>query len=111
MDLRCNSLELGVCTVQAIFAGKFHEWVLDRKSTRLNSSQITISYAVFCLKKKKKNVIPLSTRPKNTKIQRAPPNTPTQHCQAPTPIPSQSNNLSTAETRHKSQLQYRLRLT
>jgi len=27
----------------------------DRKSTRLNSSHITISYAVFCLKKKKKN--------------------------------------------------------
>src|SRR5437667_8191613 len=27
---------------------------LDRKSTRLNSSHITISYAVFCLKKKKK---------------------------------------------------------
>ena len=25
----------------------------DRKSTRLNSSHITISYAVFCLKKKK----------------------------------------------------------
>src|SRR5471032_1673698 len=27
---------------------------LDRKSTRLNSSDITISYAVFCLKKKKR---------------------------------------------------------
>src|SRR5437773_6224377 len=27
---------------------------LDRKSTRLNSSHITISYAVFCLKKKKR---------------------------------------------------------
>src|SRR5437773_6830217 len=27
--------------------------LLDRKSTRLNSSHITISYAVFCLKKKK----------------------------------------------------------
>src|SRR5690625_6211227 len=36
------------------------EWVkrfnigLDRKSTRLNSSHVAISYAVFCLKKKKK---------------------------------------------------------
>src|SRR5437667_1548471 len=29
------------------------EFVGDRKSTRLNSSHITISYAVFCLKKKK----------------------------------------------------------
>src|SRR5690349_22168836 len=27
--------------------------VLDRKSTRLNSSHVEISYAVFCLKKKK----------------------------------------------------------
>src|SRR2546422_4470183 len=30
---------------------------LDRKSTRLNSSHGYISYAVFCLKKKKKNTI------------------------------------------------------
>src|SRR5256885_8250968 len=30
---------------------------LDRKSTRLNSSHLVISYAVFCLKKKK-NIIP-----------------------------------------------------
>src|SRR5205807_6495170 len=31
--------------------GKFL-WFLDRKSTRLNSSHLVISYAVFCLKKK-----------------------------------------------------------
>src|SRR5688500_19596724 len=31
------------------------EWNLDRKSTRLNSSHLVISYAVFCLKKKKIN--------------------------------------------------------
>src|SRR5437773_12362218 len=38
----------------------FNRIQLDRKSTRLNSSHITISYAVFCLKKKKittKNVV------------------------------------------------------
>src|SRR5205807_8419371 len=29
-------------------------WHEDRKSTRLNSSHLVISYAVFCLKKKKK---------------------------------------------------------
>src|SRR5438477_9817182 len=29
----------------------------DRKSTRLNSSHMSISYAVFCLKKKKKQII------------------------------------------------------
>src|SRR5690349_22218242 len=28
----------------------------DRKSTRLNSSHVEISYAVFCLKKKKKHI-------------------------------------------------------
>src|SRR2546422_5403860 len=32
------------------------EDVLDRKSTRLNSSHGYISYAVFCLKKKKKDI-------------------------------------------------------
>src|SRR2546426_7401458 len=38
------------------FAYAFLRWQsgLDRKSTRLNSSHLVISYAVFCLKKKKK---------------------------------------------------------
>src|SRR5690606_41311424 len=31
---------------------------LDRKSTRLNSSYVKISYAVFCLKKKKNTSLP-----------------------------------------------------
>src|SRR5699024_12139739 len=31
------------------------EAAIDRKSTRLNSSHVSISYAVFCLKKKKHN--------------------------------------------------------
>src|SRR5690606_40280019 len=34
-------------------ATDIHSLVLDRKSTRLNSSHVKISYAVFCLKKKK----------------------------------------------------------
>src|SRR5690554_8047097 len=34
---------------------------IDRKSTRLNSSHVRISYAVFCLKKKKKIKINKST--------------------------------------------------
>src|SRR5690349_22431462 len=34
---------------------------LDRKSTRLNSSHVEISYAVFCLKKKKKMRLLLET--------------------------------------------------
>src|SRR5436309_13696508 len=36
---------------------------LDRKSTRLNSSHVKISYAVFCLKKKKKR-----KKERNTKL-------------------------------------------
>src|SRR5690606_40602517 len=33
----------------------FKDLSLDRKSTRLNSSHVKISYAVFCLKKKRKD--------------------------------------------------------
>src|SRR2546430_5922647 len=33
-----------------------HAAMVDRKSTRLNSSHSQISYAVFCLKKKKKDI-------------------------------------------------------
>src|SRR3712207_8868206 len=39
-------------TVWAVVSPR-HRRVLDRKSTRLNSSHANISYAVFCLKKKK----------------------------------------------------------
>src|SRR5438034_4792992 len=36
--------------------------LVDRKSTRLNSSHTVISYAVFCLKKKKKKRVIRTTR-------------------------------------------------
>src|SRR5437773_5121405 len=39
----------------------------DRKSTRLNSSHITISYAVFCLKKKKKKKKKINHKNKKNK--------------------------------------------
>src|SRR5690606_40828929 len=43
-----------------IFLRHFHKLPIadpiDRKSTRLNSSHVKISYAVFCLKKKNKNI-------------------------------------------------------
>src|SRR5699024_11986884 len=35
----------------------FGSLMLDRKSTRLNSSHVSISYAVFCLKKKKNKTL------------------------------------------------------
>src|SRR5258707_4930762 len=40
----------------AVPAEEIPRCCLDRKSTRLNSSHANISYAVFCLKKKKKYV-------------------------------------------------------
>src|SRR5256885_8763577 len=45
-----HGLFVGVLGMGAIYA----PIVTDRKSTRLNSSHLVISYAVFCLKKKKK---------------------------------------------------------
>src|SRR2546427_5983151 len=47
-----------------------HFWYLlpaleDRKSTRLNSSHSQISYAVFCLKKKKTAIIPYTALASN----------------------------------------------
>src|SRR2546426_2884862 len=39
------------------FVAAYHVMLEDRKSTRLNSSHLVISYAVFCLKKKKRYLI------------------------------------------------------
>src|SRR2546430_6093670 len=48
--------------VMGLHAYHLHLVQIDRKSTRLNSSHSQISYAVFCLKKKKK------TKSKHNKI-------------------------------------------
>src|SRR5258708_17891601 len=47
----------GVIIVFAVFPGEGRPEKRDRKSTRLNSSHQIISYAVFCLKKKKPRLI------------------------------------------------------
>src|SRR5690348_17355812 len=47
---------------KALRGAMAHQHPPDRKSTRLNSSHPSISYAVFCLKKKKTHLIP-STAP------------------------------------------------
>src|SRR2546426_8693677 len=47
-----------VVTLVPLLLGRVPIWQhfrRDRKSTRLNSSHLVISYAVFCLKKKKKD--------------------------------------------------------
>src|SRR5689334_23712792 len=51
LDVRQEFLGLGAANLA----------VSDRKSTRLNSSHSSISYAVFCLKKKKKQIIEIFT--------------------------------------------------
>src|SRR3712207_7504660 len=52
----------GLCSpvpivVKSEARGYFNASRRDRKSTRLNSSHVNISYAVFCLKKKKNKII------------------------------------------------------
>src|SRR5256886_13284222 len=54
----------------------------DRKSTRLNSSHSQISYAVFCLKKKKSEPQSYRTARKH------PPAAGVLHCPPPSPSPS-----------------------
>src|SRR5436853_2220272 len=48
--------EPGSQLAAAIDRGAEDQDLRDRKSTRLNSSYLGISYAVFCLKKKKKKI-------------------------------------------------------
>src|SRR5262245_63742557 len=55
----------------------------DRKSTRLNSSHLGISYAVFCLKKKKKR--PRQHTHANRKFTQSTPDIPDQVLRARTP--------------------------
>src|SRR5688572_31936439 len=49
---RKNAPPIKVPTPRELVA-HLDEYIIDRKSTRLNSSHSQISYAVFCLKKKK----------------------------------------------------------
>src|SRR5256885_10842268 len=57
-----TSCEKSMSAPYAPFARRFFSATTDRKSTRLNSSHLVISYAVFCLKKKKK--APRTTTPR-----------------------------------------------
>src|SRR5262245_64527239 len=54
---RSGAAQLELVAVDADERRTGHAWAEgeDRKSTRLNSSHLGISYAVFCLKKKKKD--------------------------------------------------------
>src|SRR5256885_6191751 len=59
---------------------------LDRKSTRLNSSHLVISYAVFCLKKKKKTVPKTVGRTYRTQLSLQPPSPDTASCYFTRPL-------------------------
>src|SRR3712207_8466545 len=60
------TVSMGLGPMNAVYQARFNRYLhsrgikdtsdqhVDRKSTRLNSSHANISYAVFCLKKKKK---------------------------------------------------------
>src|SRR5256885_5222060 len=53
VDLTLGGVSQGVDTGFLVFNHRTYPLLTDRKSTRLNSSHLVISYAVFCLKKKK----------------------------------------------------------
>src|SRR5260221_3520198 len=55
-----NGRKVGMCDAGEDMSFHFGQLIahIDRKSTRLNSSHTVISYAVFCLKKKKYNQVP-----------------------------------------------------
>src|SRR5205814_7531378 len=53
-DITSGRILIGDRVVNNIAPGARDVAMVDRKSTRLNSSHLGISYAVFCLKKKKK---------------------------------------------------------
>src|SRR5690349_23015753 len=61
---------------------------VDRKSTRLNSSHVEISYAVFCLKKKKNNrqQIPLQINQYLSTNQHPRPTKHLSHCDTTRPL-------------------------
>src|SRR5690606_41730586 len=55
-SMRTSKIRMASCWLTSIMMNP------DRKSTRLNSSHVKISYAVFCLKKKKKSNKGLETK-------------------------------------------------
>src|SRR5207248_5687041 len=65
LDRQRLRLKVHVCQVAAAAAARHAAAarIEDRKSTRLNSSHRTISYAVFCLKKKKPISAPICHSP------------------------------------------------
>src|SRR6266566_7117647 len=67
----CESEQVRVeSTADMLTAIQDASWI-DRKSTRLNSSHLVISYAVFCLKKKTRRHIRAAHQPRRAQARRA----------------------------------------
>src|SRR5438094_2652049 len=77
------------CSPTGLHGSADREPAPDRKSTRLNSSHRTISYAVFCLKKKKK---------KNTKTQSGTHTQTHQHFQSSRQLRTEDINTRSVNT-------------
>src|SRR5256884_314654 len=99
----CSSPSRGERSLQAILPRKWNPCFTqqDRKSTRLNSSHGYISYAVFCLKKKKRQCRVLITPPpvparsvRRTPCGLAGPQTSTHHPPTPASSPSSLSSSS-----------------
>src|SRR5438034_3684274 len=56
-NIRIQATSTGTAKARSVIFLDYERTGTDRKSTRLNSSHTVISYAVFCLKKKKKKKI------------------------------------------------------
>src|SRR3712207_7312542 len=61
LHIPITALRIKAAILHALHPIEVFGHILDRKSTRLNSSHANISYAVFCLKKKKKLLPHLSS--------------------------------------------------
>src|SRR5439155_19155145 len=63
--LRYDTAEIcnlnGIVATNGVIHDRVDDAIGDRKSTRLNSSHVAISYAVFCLKKKIQNTYSFNT--------------------------------------------------
>src|SRR5690625_5974527 len=60
IEVGVTELDVGVSEVENVLTEEEEE-EQDRKSTRLNSSHVAISYAVFCLKKQRYSTVILDT--------------------------------------------------
>src|SRR5436190_619292 len=65
----------------------------DRKSTRLNSSHTVISYAVFCLKKKKKRSASRLRAPLTTGVSQTPSTTPASPVRLTSTVPRSASSV------------------